>query len=172
MLRNKLSIIPQDPVLFSGTIRSNLDPFEQFDDSEIWSVLEKTQLKEKIQAMPGELNALIEVGGNNLSVGERQLLCLSRALLRNAKIIVLDEATAAVDPETEVAVQNTIQNAFSNSTVLTIAHRLKTVILCNRVIVMKNGQIIEFDAPSVLLSNSNSEFSKMMASTEKNIKET
>ncbi|XP_043596465.1 multidrug resistance-associated protein 5-like isoform X4 [Bombus pyrosoma] len=171
LLRNKLSIIPQDPVLFSGTIRSNLDPFEQFDDSEIWSVLEKTQLKEKIQAMPGELNAPIEVGGNNLSVGERQLLCLSRALLRNAKIIVLDEATAAVDPETEVAVQNTIQNAFSSSTVLTIAHRLKTVISCNRVIVMKNGQIIEFDAPSVLLSNSNSEFSKMMASTEKNIKE-
>ncbi|XP_050485106.1 ATP-binding cassette sub-family C member 5-like isoform X2 [Bombus huntii] len=172
LLRNKLSIIPQDPVLFSGTIRSNLDPFEQFDDFEIWSVLEKTQLKEKIQAMPGELNAPIEVGGNNLSVGERQLLCLSRALLRNAKIIVLDEATAAVDPETEVAVQNTIQNAFSNSTVLTIAHRLKTVISCNRVIVMKNGQIIEFDAPSVLLSNSNSEFSKMMASTEKNIKKT
>lgn len=122
--------------------------------------------------MPGQLDAPIEVEGKNLSVGERQLFCLSRALLRNAKILVLDEATAAVDPETEIAVQNTIQNEFSNTTILTIAHRLKTVISCDRIIVMKNGQIIEFDAPSVLLSNSNSEFSKMMISAEKNIKET
>ncbi|XP_061939322.1 ATP-binding cassette sub-family C member 5 isoform X6 [Apis cerana] len=171
LLRTKLSIIPQDPVLFNGTIRSNLDPFKQFSDSEIWSVLEKTQLKEKVQVMPGQLDAPIEVEGKNLSVGERQLFCLSRALLRSAKILVLDEATAAVDPETEIAVQNTIQNEFSNTTILTIAHRLKTVISCDRIIVMKNGQIIEFDAPSVLLSNSNSEFSKMMTSAEKNIKE-
>ncbi|XP_043795027.1 multidrug resistance-associated protein 5-like isoform X5 [Apis laboriosa] len=171
LLRTKLSIIPQDPVLFNGTIRSNLDPFKQFSDSEIWSVLEKTQLKEKVQVMPGQLDAPIEVEGKNLSVGERQLFCLSRALLRSAKILILDEATAAVDPETEIAVQNTIQNEFSNTTILTIAHRLKTVISCDRIIVMKNGQIIEFDAPSVLLSNSNSEFSKMMTSAEKNIKE-
>ncbi|XP_076753799.1 ATP-binding cassette sub-family C member 5-like isoform X2 [Xylocopa sonorina] len=171
LLRNKLSIIPQDPVLFSGTIRSNLDPSKQHSDHEIWSVLEKTELKRKIEAMPGQLDALVEVGGNNLSVGERQLLCLSRALLRNTKVLILDEATAAVDPETEAAVQNTIQNEFSRCTVLTIAHRLKTVISCNRIIVMKNGQIVEFDVPSVLLSDPNSEFSKMMVSAEKNIKE-
>ncbi|XP_043520961.1 multidrug resistance-associated protein 5-like isoform X6 [Frieseomelitta varia] len=172
LLRSKLSIIPQDPVLFSGTLRSNLDPFKQFSDSEIWSVLEKTQLKEKVQTVPAQLDAPVEVGGNNFSVGERQLLCLSRAVLRNAKVLILDEATAAVDPETEIAVQNTIKNEFSNSTVLTIAHRLKTVISSDRVIVMKNGQIIEFEAPSTLLSNPNSEFSKMMASAEKSVKET
>ncbi|KAF3429704.1 hypothetical protein E2986_05904 [Frieseomelitta varia] len=169
LLRSKLSIIPQDPVLFSGTLRSNLDPFKQFSDSEIWSVLEKTQLKEKVQTVPAQLDAPVEVGGNNFSVGERQLLCLSRAVLRNAKVLILDEATAAVDPETEIAVQNTIKNEFSNSTVLTIAHRLKTVISSDRVIVMKNGQIIEFEAPSTLLSNPNSEFSKMMASAEKSL---
>ncbi|CAK9831718.1 ATP-binding cassette sub-family C member 5 [Anthophora retusa] len=172
LLRSKISIIPQDPVLFSGTIRSNLDPFNQHEEFEIWSALEKTQLKEKVKVMSGQLDASVETGGNNLSVGERQLLCLSRALLRNTKVLVLDEATAAVDPETESAVQNTIQNGFSNCTVLTIAHRLKTVISCDSIIVMKNGQIIEFDTPSILLSNPNSEFSKMTAATEKTIKET
>ncbi|XP_076163958.1 ATP-binding cassette sub-family C member 5-like isoform X3 [Ptiloglossa arizonensis] len=170
LLRSKLSIIPQDPVLFSGTLRTNLDPFKRHNDSELWSALEKTQLKEKVIRMPGQLDAFVEVGGNNLSVGERQLFCLTRALLRNTKVMVLDEATAAVDPETEVAVQNTIQNEFSNCTVLTIAHRLNTVVLCDRVIVMKDGQITEFDAPSVLLSNPNSEFSKMLALTDKTIK--
>lgn len=169
LLRSKLSIIPQDPVLFNGTIRSNLDPFKQYSDSEIWSALEKTKLKEKVKTISGQLDAFVEVGGNNLSVGERQLFCLSRALLRNAKVLVLDEATAAVDPETETAVQSTIQNEFSTCTTLTIAHRLKTVVSCDRIIVMSNGQIIEFDAPSVLLSNSNSEFSKMMAATNKAI---
>lgn len=172
VLRNGLSIIPQDPVLFGGTIRSNLDPFNQYSDSETWRALEKTQLKEKVQAMPGQLDASVDVGGNNLSVGERQLLCLSRALLRNAKVLILDEATAAVDPETETAVQNTIRNEFSKYTVLTIAHRLKTVFSCNRVIVMRHGQIIEFDAPNILLSNPNSEFSKMVASSQKNMNET
>ncbi|XP_076278986.1 ATP-binding cassette sub-family C member 5-like isoform X3 [Lasioglossum baleicum] len=171
ILRSKLAIIPQDPVLFSGTIRSNLDPFKQCDDSDIWSALEKTKMKEKVKNLPGLLDAFIEVGGNNLSVGERQLLCLTRALLRNTKLMILDEATAAVDPETEEAVQSTIQNEFSHCTVLTIAHRLKTVVSCDRVIVMKNGQIIEFDAPSTLLSNQDSEFSKMLASADKAIKE-
>ncbi|XP_076234372.1 ATP-binding cassette sub-family C member 5-like [Calliopsis andreniformis] len=170
LLRSKLSIIPQDPVLFSGTIRSNVDPTKQYSDSEIWSALEKTQLKERVKRMPGQLDASVNVGGNNLSTGERQLLCLTRALLRNTKVMVLDEATAAVDPETEVAVQNTIQNEFSNCTVLTIAHRLKTVISCDRVIVMKGGQIIEFDAPSTLQSDPNSEFSKMLVSADKAIK--
>ncbi|EGI66812.1 Sodium leak channel non-selective protein [Acromyrmex echinatior] len=144
ILRNKLSIIPQDPILFSGTIRSNLDPFQHHADHDIWNVLEKTQMKEKVSLMPGNLDASVGFGGNNLSVGERQLLCLARALLHSTKILILDEATAAVDPETEATVQNTLQNEFADCTVLTIAHRLQTVVACNRILVMNEGKIVEF----------------------------
>lgn len=166
LLRSKLCIIPQDPVLFNGTIRLNLDPFKEHNDDKIWTALEKTQLKDRIAIMDGQLDASVGVGGNNLSVGERQLLCLTRALLRNSKLLILDEATAAVDPETEIAVQTTIQNEFSECTVLSIAHRLRTVIWCDRVIVMSNGQIIESGTPSKLCADSNSEFSKMLASAK------
>ncbi|XP_046820513.1 ATP-binding cassette sub-family C member 5-like isoform X7 [Vespa crabro] len=170
LLRNKLSIIPQDPVLFNGTIRSNLDPFKKYSDTEIWSALEKSQLKEKVKLMNGQLEAFVECGGNNFSVGEKQLLCLTRALLRNSKILILDEATAAVDPETETAIQDTIQNEFSECTVLTIAHRLQTIMKYDKILVMKNGSILELDTPTNLLSNPNSEFSKMTAITKKAVK--
>ncbi|XP_070166360.1 ATP-binding cassette sub-family C member 5-like isoform X2 [Polyergus mexicanus] len=169
VLRNKLSIIPQDPILFSGTIRSNLDPFQQHTDCDIWSALEKTQMKDRVSLMPGNLDASVGFGGNNLSVGERQLLCLSRALLHSAKVLILDEATAAVDPETEATVQNTLQNEFADCTVLTIAHRLQTVVASNRILVMSDGKIVEFDAPAALLSQPDSEFSKLMAATDKNV---
>ncbi|XP_043490273.1 multidrug resistance-associated protein 5-like isoform X2 [Polistes fuscatus] len=170
LLRSKLSIIPQDPVLFNGTIRSNLDPFEQYSDVEIWNALEKSQLKEKVKLLNGQLETLVESNGNNFSAGERQLICLTRALLRNSKILVLDEATAAVDPETETAIQNTIHNEFVECTVLTIAHRLETILRYDKILVMKNGSILELDTPTNLLSNPNSEFSKMMAVTKKTIK--
>ncbi|KAL2734392.1 ATP-binding cassette sub-family C member 5-like isoform X1 [Vespula squamosa] len=170
LLRSKLSIIPQDPVLFSGTIRSNLDPFKKYSDIEIWSALEKSQLKEKVKLMNGQLEAFVESGGNNFSVGEKQLLCLTRALLRNSKILILDEATAAVDPETETAIQNTIQNEFVECTVLTIAHRLQTIMKYDKILVMKNGSILEFDTPTNLLSDPNSEFSKMTAVMKKTVK--
>ncbi|XP_071553650.1 ATP-binding cassette sub-family C member 5-like isoform X4 [Temnothorax nylanderi] len=168
VLRSKLSIIPQDPILFSGTIRSNLDPFQQHADRDIWSALEKTQMKEKVSVMPGNLDASVGFGGNNLSVGERQLLSLSRALLHSAKVLILDEATAAVDPETETTVQNTLQNEFADCTVLTIAHRLQTVVTCNRILVMSEGKVVEFDEPAKLLSRPDSEFSKLMAAADKN----
>ncbi|XP_072749399.1 ATP-binding cassette sub-family C member 5-like isoform X2 [Anoplolepis gracilipes] len=168
VLRSRLSIIPQDPILFSGTIRSNLDPFQQHTDCDIWSALEKTQMKDRVSLMPGNLDASVGFGGNNLSVGERQLLCLSRALLHSAKVLILDEATAAVDPETEATVQNTLQNEFADCTVLTIAHRLQTVVTCNRILVMSDGKVIEFNTPAVLLSRPDSEFSKLMAATDKN----
>ncbi|XP_025154543.1 multidrug resistance-associated protein 5 isoform X3 [Harpegnathos saltator] len=167
VLRSKLSIIPQDPILFSGTIKSNLDPFQQHADSDIWNALEKTQMKDKVSLMPGKLDASVAFGGNNLSVGERQLLCLSRALLHSAKILLLDEATAAVDPETEATVQNTLQYEFADCTILTIAHRLQTVVASDRILVMSDGKVIEFDAPTVLLSRPDSEFSKLMAAVDK-----
>ncbi|XP_043666582.1 multidrug resistance-associated protein 5-like isoform X2 [Vespula pensylvanica] len=170
LLRSKLSIIPQDPVLFSGTIRSNLDPFKKYTDLEIWSALEKSQLKEKVKLMNGQLEAFVESGGNNFSVGEKQLLCLTRALLRNSKILILDEATAAVDPETETAIQDTIQNEFVECTVLTIAHRLQTIMKYDKILVMKNGSILEFDTTTNLLSNPNSEFFKMTAVMRKTVK--
>ncbi|XP_046465704.1 ATP-binding cassette sub-family C member 5-like isoform X6 [Neodiprion pinetum] len=162
-LRTKLSIIPQDPILFNGSIRSNLDPFKRYTDSEIWLALEKTKLKNRVQSINGHLDASVGYGGDNLSVGERQLLCLSRALLRESKILVMDEATAAVDPETEIAVQTTIQQEFSFCTILIIAHRLQTVLLLDRVLVMNSGKILEFDKPYNLLKDPNSEFSKMIA---------
>ncbi|XP_014480641.1 PREDICTED: multidrug resistance-associated protein 5-like isoform X2 [Dinoponera quadriceps] len=168
VLRSKLSIIPQDPILFSGTIRSNLDPFQQHADSDIWDALEKTRMKDKVSLMPGNLDASVGFGGNNLSVGERQLLCLSRALLHSAKILLLDEATAAVDPETEAAVQNTLQTEFVDCTVLTIAHRLQTVVASDRILVMSDSRVVEFDTPAVLLSRPDSEFSKLVAAAEKN----
>ncbi|XP_020289981.1 multidrug resistance-associated protein 5-like isoform X2 [Pseudomyrmex gracilis] len=168
VLRNRLSIIPQDPILFSGTIRSNLDPFKRHNDGDIWSALEKTQMKDKVSLMPGNLDASVGFGGNNMSVGERQLLCLARALLHSTKVLILDEATAAVDPETEATVQNTLQNVFVDCTVLTIAHRLQTVVTCDRILVMSDGKVVEFDVPSVLLSQPDSEFSKLMTVAEKN----
>ncbi|XP_067211383.1 ATP-binding cassette sub-family C member 5 isoform X3 [Linepithema humile] len=167
-LRSRLSIIPQDPILFSGSIRSNLDPFNRHTDLDIWSALEKTQMKNKVSIMPGNLDASVGFGGNNLSVGERQLLCLTRALLHSTKVLILDEATAAVDPETEAAVQNTLQNEFADCTVLTIAHRLQTIVACDRILVMSDGKIVEFDAAATLLSQSNSAFSKLMDAADRN----
>jgi len=162
-LRTRLSVIPQDPVLFDGTIRFNLDPFESYNDETIWEALEKTKLRSRVSSLGGQLLADVGQGGENLSVGERQLLCLARALLRNSKILILDEATASVDPETEVAVQSTVQKEFKQCTILTIAHRLSSVSTCDKILVMKKGQVLELDTPTNLMSNPNSEFNKMMS---------
>ncbi|KAM6956767.1 ATP-binding cassette sub-family C member 2 [Aplochiton taeniatus] len=151
-LRNRLTIIPQDPVLFSGTLRMNLDPFESFSDEDIWRVLELSHLKEYARGLPEGLQHEVSEGGENLSVGQRQLLCLARALLRKSRILVLDEATAAVDLETDDLIQTTIRAEFSHCTVLTIAHRLHTILDSSRVMVLDAGKIVEFDTPSNLLA--------------------
>ncbi|XP_072275072.1 multidrug resistance-associated protein 1-like isoform X1 [Pyxicephalus adspersus] len=150
-LRFKLTIIPQDPVLFSGSLRMNLDPFEKYTDDEIWSALELAHLKNFVSGLPDKLNHECAEGGENLSIGQRQLVCLARALLRKTKILVLDEATAAVDLETDGLIQSTIRKEFEDCTVITIAHRLNTIMDYTRVMVLDRGQIVEFNSPSNLL---------------------
>ncbi|CAK9794749.1 ATP-binding cassette sub-family C member 4 [Anthophora plagiata] len=162
-LRKKISIIPQEPVLFSSTLRDNLDPFHNFDDEALWAALEDVELKLSISS----LDYNVEQGGANFSVGQRQLLCLARAILRNNKILLLDEATANVDPTTDALIQKAIRQKFTNCTVLTIAHRLNTIMDSNKVLVMDHGQVIEFDHPFVLLQNEKGHFTAMVKETGK-----
>uniref|UniRef100_A0A4W6BT39 ATP-binding cassette sub-family C member 5 n=1 Tax=Lates calcarifer TaxID=8187 RepID=A0A4W6BT39_LATCA len=165
-LRSKLAIIPQEPVLFIGTVRTNLDPWDQYSDSEIWEALEKTHIKEMVSQLPHSLHSEVTENGENFSVGERQLLCVARALLRNSKILILDEATAAIDTETDRLIQETIRCAFGSCTTLIIAHRLNTVMSCSRVMVLDNGQILEFDTPAALLADESSRFRAMIQASE------
>uniref|UniRef100_A0AAX7UL15 Multidrug resistance-associated protein 1 n=1 Tax=Astatotilapia calliptera TaxID=8154 RepID=A0AAX7UL15_ASTCA len=151
-LRSRITIIPQDPVLFSGSLRMNLDPFDSYTDEEVWRALEFSHLKTFVSSLPNKLNHDCSEGGENLSVGQRQLLCLARALLRKTRILVLDEATAAVDMETDNLIQSTIRSQFEDCTVLTIAHRLNTIMDYTRVLVLENGKMAEFDSPSNLIS--------------------
>ncbi|SCU90191.1 LADA_0F02432g1_1 [Lachancea dasiensis] len=158
-LRQHLSIIPQDSQVFEGTVRDNIDPTRQFTDEQIWRALELSHLKEHIKSLgKEELESALTEGGGNLSVGQRQLMCLARALLIPSKILVLDEATAAVDVETDQVIQETIRTAFKDRTILTIAHRINTILDSDRVIVLEQGQIAEFDTPENLLKNSESLF--------------
>ncbi|XP_054838696.1 ATP-binding cassette sub-family C member 2 isoform X1 [Eublepharis macularius] len=150
-LRRNLTIIPQDPILFSGTLRMNLDPFDQYSDEEVWRALELAHLKSYVHDLPERLLHLVSEAGENLSVGQRQLLCLARALLRKSKILILDEATAAVDMETDHLIQETIRSEFASCTVLTIAHRLHTIMDSHRVMVLQAGKIVEFNSPEQLL---------------------
>ncbi|KAM7127615.1 multidrug resistance-associated protein 1-like isoform 1-T1 [Ciconia maguari] len=161
-LRGNLNIIPQDPVLFSGTLQSNLDPLGKHSDLELWEVLELCGLKDFVQSLPKKLLHEISEGGENLSVGQRQLVCLARVLLRKTKILVLDEATASVDMETDNLVQFTIKREFYNCTILTIAHRLHTVMDSERVLVLDAGRILEYDTPHNLLQRKGA-FSEMVA---------
>ncbi|XP_022228038.2 LOW QUALITY PROTEIN: probable multidrug resistance-associated protein lethal(2)03659 [Drosophila obscura] len=155
-LRSKISIIPQEPVLFSGTLRYNLDPFEQYTDEKLWQVLEEVHLKEEVSDMATGLQSLISEGGTNYSVGQRQLVCLARAILRENRILVMDEATANVDPQTDALIQSTIRRKFRDCTVLTIAHRLNTIIDSDRVMVLDAGNLVEFGTPHELLMQSES----------------
>ncbi|XP_052070017.1 multidrug resistance-associated protein 1-like [Mytilus californianus] len=160
-LRSKITIIPQDPVLFCGSIRMNLDPFDVFSTENIWRALEHAHLKDFVQGLEDGMDHQCSEGGENLSVGQRQLVCLARALLRKTKILVLDEATAAVDLKTDELIQNTIRTEFADCTVLTIAHRLNTIMDYTRVMVLETGRIKEFDSPTNLLQNKDSVFYSM-----------
>lgn len=157
-LRTRLTIIPQDPVLFSGSLRMNIDPFKSYPDDAIWLALEHSHLKTFVKGLNDGLEHKITEGGENLSVGQRQLVCLARALLRKTKVLVLDEATAAIDIETDELIQKTIRSQFNDCTILTIAHRLNTIMDSDRIIVLDQGMIAEFDTPAALLANTNSIF--------------
>ncbi|XP_073420401.1 ATP-binding cassette sub-family C member 8 isoform X3 [Dendrobates tinctorius] len=157
-LRSRLSIILQDPILFSGSIRFNLDPESKCTDCMLWEALEIAQLKHVVKALPGGLGAVVTEGGENFSVGQRQLFCLARAFVRKSSILIMDEATASIDMATENILQKVVMTAFQERTVVTIAHRVHTILNADLVIVMKRGAIMEYDKPEVLLEREDSMF--------------
>jgi len=178
-LRSGLSIIPQDPLLFSGTLRSNLDPFGQYDDATLWDALKRSCLVDTtakgVSDSPGEdaqtrattplnrftLDTPIEDEGGNLSIGQRSLVSLARALIKDTKVLILDEATASVDYETDRNIQDTIVHEFSDRTILCIAHRLRTIISYDRICVLDAGEIVEIDTPEVLYQKADGVFRSM-----------
>ncbi|KAH9602493.1 hypothetical protein KSS87_020952 [Heliosperma pusillum] len=173
-LRSRLSIIPQDPTMFEGTVRTNLDPLEEYTDDQIWEALDKCQLAEDVRKKEGKLDSLgytsnihvyliVTENGENWSMGQRQLVCLGRVLLKRSKILVLDEATASVDTATDNLIQKTLKQHFSDSTVIVIAHRITSVIDSHMVVLLSNGLVQECDTPLKLLENKSSLFSKLVA---------
>eukprot|EP00026_Physarum_polycephalum_P008133 Phypoly_transcript_08211.p1 GENE.Phypoly_transcript_08211~~Phypoly_transcript_08211.p1 ORF type:complete len:494 (+),score=50.90 Phypoly_transcript_08211:78-1484(+) len=170
VLRSALAIIPQDPVLFSGSIRLNLDPFGKHSDEELWSVLTHIHLDKHVQKLNGHLDYHFKDTGEGFSVGQRQLLCIGRAILRNAKILVMDEATASLDFNTDLLIKKTVRECFASKTTITIAHRLDTIMDSDRVMVFEQGKLVEFENPAILLANPTSEFSKLVAAARKSFK--
>ncbi|XP_011505704.1 PREDICTED: multidrug resistance-associated protein 4-like [Ceratosolen solmsi marchali] len=164
-LRSKISIISQEPMLFTASLRDNLDPLHEFDDVSLWSALEEVELNKVFKS----LDQNIERGGCNLSLGQRQLLCLARVIMKKNKIVVLDEATANVDPVTDDLIQKAIRNSFKDCTVLMIAHRLNTIMDSDKILVMQDGVAIEFDEPYVLLQRNNGYFKRMVHQSGNNI---
>ncbi|XVF21958.1 hypothetical protein REPUB_Repub12eG0133900 [Reevesia pubescens] len=150
-LRSRFGIIPQEPVLFEGTVRSNIDPVEQFSDEEIWKSLERCQLKDVVASKPDKLDSLVADNGDNWSVGQRQLLCLGRVMLKRSRLLFMDEATASVDSQTDAIIQKIIREDFAACTIISIAHRIPTVMDCDRVLVVDAGRAKEFEKPSRLL---------------------
>lgn len=166
-LREKITIIPQEPVLFVGTIRENIDLFGKSTDQEIWNALDSVNLGDSIRKMDKKLDAAVIENGKNFSVGERQLFCMARALCSKSKILVLDEATAAVDLQTDKLIQKTIKENFSDFTVLTIAHRLNTIMESDKILVMDAGKVVEFAPPLVLLKIPEGHFTSLLEETGK-----
>ncbi|XP_052782620.1 ATP-binding cassette sub-family C member 4-like isoform X3 [Mya arenaria] len=164
-LRKHISIIPQDPVLFTGSLRRNLDPFSNHSDDAMWKALGEVQLKPAIEELPKGLDSEVSEGGVNFSVGQRQLICLARAILGSNKILMIDEATANVDPRTDALIQLTIREKFRGCTVLTIAHRLHTIMDSDRLLVLDDGKIEEFDAPFMLLKKKDGLLKRLVEQT-------
>lgn len=149
--------------MFEGTVRSNLDPLEEYTDEEIWEALDKCQLGDEVRKKEGKLDSSVTENGENWSMGQRQLVCLGRVLLKKSKVLVLDEATASVDTATDNLIQQTLREHFNDSTVITIAHRITSVLDSDMVLLLDHGLIEEFDSPTRLLENKYSSFSKLVA---------
>ncbi|KAF8409706.1 hypothetical protein HHK36_005785 [Tetracentron sinense] len=162
-LRSRLSIIPQDPTMFEGTVRSNLDPLEEYTDEQIWEALDRCQLGEEVRKKEGKLDSAVTENGENWSMGQRQLVCLGRVLLKKSKVLVLDEATASVDTATDNLIQQTLKQHFSDCTVVTIAHRITSVLDSDMVVLLDHGLVMEYDSPKKLLENKSSSFAKLVA---------
>ncbi|KAJ0601524.1 putative ABC-type xenobiotic transporter [Helianthus annuus] len=162
-LRSRLSIIPQDPTMFEGTIRSNMDPLEEYTDDKIWEALDKCQLGEEVRSREGKLDSPVTENGENWSVGQRQLVCLGRVLLKKTKVLVLDEATASVDTATDGMIQQTLVEHFTDTTMIMIAHRITSVLDSDMVLVLEQGLIEEYDSPTKLLEDKSSSFAKLVA---------
>ncbi|KAF5815115.1 putative ABC-type xenobiotic transporter [Helianthus annuus] len=162
-LRSRLSIIPQDPTMFEGTIRSNMDPLEEFTDDKIWEALDKCQLGDEVRSKEGKLDSPVTENGENWSVGQRQLVCLGRVLLKKTKVLVLDEATASVDTASDGMIQQTLGKHFTDSTVIMIAHRITSVLDSDMVLVLEQGLVDEYDSPKKLLEDDSSSFAKLVA---------
>ena len=160
-LRRSLTVIPQDPVLFSGTVRSNLDPFDEHTDDEVWRALEQVQMDRAVRSFDRQLQYQVDEDGANFSHGQRQLLCIARALIKRCKVLFCDEATSVVDVATDKLVQGVL-SALDQCTRVTIAHRIETILNSDRILVMSNGSVAEFDRPSVLLQRETSIFASMM----------
>jgi len=141
--RRCISVVSQDPVIFSGTVRENLDPLGKHNDADLWDVLEIVQLKQLVETFQGKLSYTLTNNGMNLSVGEKQLLCLARVLLQRSKIVILDEPAAHIDPKTEQIIQKTIRDKLMNSTVITISHRLESIEQCEKIVVLRDGQLVD-----------------------------
>lgn len=152
ILRSRLGIIPQDPIMFSASVRFNLDPFSIHSDNELWGILDSVDMKNYVSSLPNGLNEEVAEGGDNFSAGQRQLICIGRALLRKPKILVMDEATASIDNETDNLIQRVVRDIFKSSTVLTIAHRLNTIVDSDCIMVLEDGKLGEMGSPEDLLS--------------------
>jgi ABC-type multidrug transport system fused ATPase/permease subunit len=160
-----MQIIPQEPVLFTGTIRDNLDVESLYTDTDIWDVLELIGLKAYVTSLDDKLDSQVAENGDNLSVGQRQLICLGRAILLKPKILIMDEATASVDADADQLIQRSIKTHFANTTVISIAHRLNTIAEFDRILVLQDGVRMEYDSPHALLSNPTSLFSNFADAT-------
>ena len=159
-LRSRITVIPQDPIMFKGTLRYNLDPSKKVDEQEILRVLEEAQLGELIKQ--DGLDLKIDENGSNLSSGEKQLICICRAILRKSKVVILDEATSNIDVVTEQKIQHLLNTCLDGCTVLTVAHRLNTIMNSQKILVLSFGEIAEYDSPRNLMQNKESEFTKLL----------